>query len=272
MDQRHKSKDGNKNVKSKKNVVILNDNIQVKDIEVDLSMPEKKTEKKRDTPWIEKAKTLPKVEKEFSKIEKNDKSLSDVKLPSKWVLWCHKISSNDWSLSGYEKLFEIKTVYDFWKVFNNFDSLGLEHMHFYLMRDDISPIWEDVENRNGGMCTIKCEFSVCGSVLEDLCVHMVMNSLLDKDKLYESQKSIIDKKINDNEKLTEEEQKFNKNNLLVELNGISISPKINSKNSFSIIKIWNRHYKNDISKLLANKIDNKYSKYSIQYKSNNPEY
>lgn len=159
-----------------------------------------------------------------------------------WVLWCHKLSSNDWSLNGFEQLYTIKTVKNFWSVFCNLSQLGTEYMHFYLMKENINPIWEDDNNRNGGICSIKIEFQQACKIMEDLCAYMVTHTLL-----------VDPHSIN-------------------EVNGIAFSPKINSRNSFAIVKIWNKNKENDTSKLLNGTILEKYDKLSIQYKQNRPEY
>jgi len=52
-----------------------------------------------------------------------------------------------------------------------------------------------------------------------------------------------------------------------DINGLSICP----KNVWCIIKIWNADASNDISKKMPPKIVDKFSKYSIVYKKNEPE-
>lgn len=174
-----------------------------------------------------------------NKIEKSNKVINDYSLLREWVLWTHSLSSNDWSIKGYKKLYVIKTVGDFWNIFNNFTKLGPDCYHIYLMKKGITPMWEDENNRTGGICSMKIDFDKSFLCYENLCSYLVTENIT---------------------------------NNLSDINGVSFSPKINSRLSFSIIKIWNKNNKNNVINDLNKKLINKYSKLSLQYKSNIPEY
>lgn len=167
---------------------------------------------------------------------------ADRSLSCTWVLWTHSLASNDWSLDGYNPIIEINTVSEFWKVFNNFDKLGADCFHMYLMRKGITPMWEDKQNRNGGVCSIKIDFEKSIKEFEELCSYLVTDNLTEN--------------VSDCDNIT----------------GVSFSPKINSRFSFSIIKIWNNDSSKDIMNELNKKLNKKYSKYNPQYKANAPEY
>ena len=226
---------------TKKNIVIIeNDENCDKGDNISNKKLENKTEdKEKDENWCAKASTVKNTSDEPDTLPTTK---DDIPLQFNWVLWCHKLSSNDWSSEGFEQLYTIRTVKDFWRIFGNLHQMGMEYMHFYLMKENIEPRWEYVDNRDGGTCSIKIEFKQACSVMEDLCSHMVIHSLL-------VEPHSID-----------------------EVNGITFSPKINSRNSFAIVKIWNKRRNNDTSKLLNVSLLDKYSKLSIQYKQNKPEY
>lgn len=229
----HGRKPNNKVIGKKNIVIIENDDTD------DNTVKNKPKEGNKTENWCTKAssvKNSPVVEVS-KKIDK-----SDIPLQFNWVLWCHKLSSNDWSLDGFEQLYTIRTVKDFWRIFSNLDQMGMEYMHFYLMKEDIKPTWEDKNNRDGGICSIKIDFQQASGIMEDLCSHMVTHFLL----------------VNPHS--------------IDEVNGIAFSPKINSRNSFAIVKIWNKHRNNDTSKLLNATLLDKYNKLSIQYKQNKPEF
>jgi hypothetical protein len=158
-------------------------------------------------------------------------------LPYRYVLWAHDINNKDWTLDGYQKLCIITNISEFWRLFNNFNKYGYKFRHFFLMKEGVVPIWEHETNRFGGMCSLKVDIGSSINVLTDLCVHMMCNRLTDDSNLDD-------------------------------INGISISP----KNSWAIIKIWNKDCKNDISKNLLPSLIKKYEKMSIKYKPNKPEY
>lgn len=163
----------------------------------------------------------------------------DLKLFTSYTLWCHDTYNKDWSLQSYKKMYTINTVSDFWKVYNNLNKMGYKSNNFFLMKHNIDPIWEHPNNRNGGLCSFKVETEHALSVFENLSMRMLCGMLTD-----------------------------NHPNELEDINGVSFS----SKNSWTIIKIWNSDKKYDISKMLKKEITNTYKNTSIIYKENAPEY
>jgi hypothetical protein len=83
---------------------------------------------------------------------------NDKKLNSHWTVWVHKSPpSDDWTLASYEKKYVISSIGSFWRFFNNFISIDRYCNHIYIMREDIAPIWEDVNNKFGGITSIKID-------------------------------------------------------------------------------------------------------------------
>ncbi len=124
------------------------------------------------------------------------------KLENKWSLWFHKINDHNYTLSGYNKIYEFDKVEYFIKLYreiNNF-SAGM----FFLMKDDIKPMWEDEKNIKGGCWSFKVLKKNINSLWYNLSILIISNNILE----------------------TMEDHKF--------INGISLSPKINN----CIIKIW----------------------------------
>jgi hypothetical protein len=160
---------------------------------------------------------------------------NDIILVTEYVLWVHSINENDWSINGYKQLCTIKTVSDFWKLFNNIHKLNFKNNNFYFMKPKIEPIWEDENNRHGGICSFRIELDHALKVYELLCIFLVCEKLV----------------VN-----------------IDDINGISITP----KNNWAIIKIWNKDKTNKTDKLLHKSILDKYKHVSIQYKQNQPEY
>jgi len=75
------------------------------------------------------------------------------KFKHEWTLWFHNFNNNDWSIKSYQKLITICNICDFWRLYNNHYSLKCGM--FFLMKNDIIPIWEAYENKNGGNWSIK---------------------------------------------------------------------------------------------------------------------
>ena len=88
-----------------------------------------------------------------------------------WVLWYHDMKNPDWTVKGYEQLFEFNTVEDFWILYNNITDLT--NGMYYLMRKDVPPIWDDPKNINGGAWTFKVDKRDLNKVWEDLSCYCV---------------------------------------------------------------------------------------------------
>jgi hypothetical protein len=78
----------------------------------------------------------------------------DVKLSSTWTVWIHENSNCDWSIESYKSIFTIDSVGSMWRFLSIFDNLDKNVRHYYIMRDGITPIWEDNRNINGAICSI----------------------------------------------------------------------------------------------------------------------
>ena len=82
---------------------------------------------------------------------------NDMKLNSYWTVWVHRTSCTDWKITGYQKVYVINSIGSFWRFFNNFQMLDTYHNNIFIMREEIAPIWEDVNNKFGGICSLKID-------------------------------------------------------------------------------------------------------------------
>ena len=139
-------------------------------------------------------------------------------LNTKWILWCHSLTNNNWDLESYNKIYELENIYDY-KSINELINLNDYHNSmFFLMRDGILPIWEDVNNIEGCSLTIK----------------------IPNNKVKKEWDKLILNSITENLKLNKEDYE--------DINGLSISP----KKEFNIIKIWLRNKLNNLDNLENN--------------------
>ena len=139
-----------------------------------------------------------------------------------WNLWYHHIK-DDWTIKGYKNIYTIKNNKDFWDLYNNWDKIGgIVCKQFFLMKNNVKPIWEDENNKNGGCWSFKISENNVIELWEELSVLLVTEELLS-----------------------------NKNNIDNELVGLSICLK---KNNFCVVKIWNNNCKNNSIKLLNPKV------------------
>lgn len=136
-------------------------------------------------------------------------------LNREWVLWFHNEKDN-WKISGFKNIFNIKTPFEFWQLYNNWNKLGgVNQKHFFLMEKNIGPIWEDPSNKNGGCWSFKVPENQAQNLWNDLSIYLITENLSSKNN---------------------------------QINGLSICLK---KNNYSVIKIWNNNSKEN-SLLLLN--------------------
>lgn len=156
-------------------------------------------------------------------------------LNSRWSIWYHH-QKNSWKLESYKKIFEINNIEDFWIFNNNINLLGgINSQHYFMMREDIFPIWEDENNKNGGCWSIKIPLERSYELWIKLSMYIIGETLTNNELL---------------------------------INGISVCAK---NNTTSVVKIWiNDNNLNSIQNL-PTEILNEYG-FNIIYKSHIPEY
>lgn len=130
-----------------------------------------------------------------------------VHFQNKWTLWFHEIDNKDWSINGFQSIFNIHNNEEFWRVYNNIKS-NTEPTYtagmFYLMRDDIQPMWEDERNRYGGVWSYRISRSESDKAWINFSIGLVCSIITTKPEYMQY------------------------------ITGISMSPKINN----CILKIW----------------------------------
>ena len=95
-----------------------------------------------------------------------------------WNVWYHHTKDN-WTIDGYKKIYTIDNGLDFWKLYNNWESLsGVTAKHFFLMKNDTKPVWEDPSNMKGGCWSYKILDSMAAELWEDLSLLLVTNELV----------------------------------------------------------------------------------------------
>ena len=147
----------------------------------------------------------------------------DTKFNNKWNLWFHNDKDN-WTLSGYKKVHEVETITDFWNLYNFWNkNNNITNKHFFLMKNDTNPIWEDPINIQGGCWSFKILDDKAYKLYEELSLYLVCEKLCP---------TISD-----------------------EIMGLSICLK---KNNNVIIKIWNNNSKNNSLKFINENILNKW--------------
>ena len=180
----------------------------------------------------------------------------DLNIPNSFRVLAHHNDDQNWDFGSYQNICTITKWEDIPKLFNTLNKINgvnkFTDFDTFIMKNDISPLWEDLENRNGCICSIKVDsFNDGYYLLKQLMIYTANNTLMEFSP-----------------------ESWDK------INGLSFSPKridnINGEPSYcAIIKVWFKHnYGNNasIDKLFNPDIQNLLSNYSVKVKAIKPEY
>jgi hypothetical protein len=126
------------------------------------------------------------------------------KLSDKWTLWAHLPHNTDWSLKSYIPISTFSTVEETIAVTETLPPQLVENCMLFMMKEGITPTWEDKRNRDGGCFSYKVVNKNVSKAWSDLIYRIVGCSISNNAAFVKS------------------------------VTGITISPKKN----FCIIKIW----------------------------------
>jgi translation initiation factor 4E len=159
--------------------------------------------------------------------EKIQDDSSQHPLNSQWVVWYHNPSDQSWTSDSYKDILELHSIEDYLVLKNSWKTClpeVSEGMYYMMRKTDkgipIFPMWEDENNKNGGVWSFKITKEEADDVWFKLCTYMIGENICENVDICKY------------------------------INGISISPKKN----FCIVKIWNSDYMLSDTKLLSSSI------------------
>jgi hypothetical protein len=130
--------------------------------------------------------------------------INNYKLEFTWNLWNHNLNDKSWKNDSYENIYSFENLYDIQLYTDILNITYLQNSMYFLMRKDIFPTWEDINNKHGCCASFKIPLNdvklVWIKILKELCTENIHTNI----------------------------DKYN------DINGISICP----KKEFNIIKIW----------------------------------
>lgn len=147
------------------------------------------------------------VQSNMSSSSDSDLSLSTSrfhKTHHKWNLWSHLPHDTDWTLSSYNKIYTFSTIEETVFVLQTLPDTLVKNCMLFIMKDDVTPSWEDPKNRQGGCFSYKILNKYVYEIWKELAYVLVGESMSSNPKFVEN------------------------------VTGITISP----KKSFCIVKIW----------------------------------
>lgn len=128
----------------------------------------------------------------------------DIIFPTYWCLYFHNPDDySNWSLESYKKICEIRKLSHLQFIMNLFKDVNFQSGMFFLMRENIPPIWEDDVNIHGGYWSYIIPFNTVNNAWTEISIQLMTEKILPTH--------------------------------IHSANGISISP----KKEFCILKVWN---------------------------------
>ena len=126
------------------------------------------------------------------------------KLNNEWSCWIHYQNDNNWTIDGYKKITNLKSLHDSVLLIENLHENIIKKTMLFFMKDNVLPLWESDDNINGGSFSYKISNNILINTFKGLLYKILGNTIINDEIM------------------------------LNNINGISISPKKN----FCIIKIW----------------------------------
>ena len=77
------------------------------------------------------------------------------KLNFRWNLWAHLPQDSDWTVKSYRLIYNFKTLEDAIAMTETTPDPLIKACMLFVMREGVSPMWEDPKNRNGGSFSYK---------------------------------------------------------------------------------------------------------------------
>ena len=164
-------------------------------------------------------------------------SIAFHKLRCKWNLWAHLPQDPDWTVKSYKNIFQFRTVEEAIGITESLPEALVKNCMLFVMKDGITPMWEDPKNRNGGCFSYKVSNKNVYEVWRDLTYALIGDIISSNSTFVNS------------------------------VTGITISPKKN----FCIIKIWMTNCDHQNPQIVTSEIKN-LSPQGCLFKKHTPEF
>ena len=161
--------------------------------------------------------------------------MNEYKLINKWNFYIHLQNSTEWNIESYYNITEINNVSSAIVLHNYLGDELFKKTLFFVMKNNIEPLWENEHNKNGGSFSLKIHNKEVSRIWKIIYYKLIGETLC-------KNKDIMEK-----------------------ITGISNSP----KKTFTILKIWTRDCENINSNIFnLDMVDLK----TCIFKKHNPEY
>jgi len=112
-----------------------------------------------------------------------DKEMLNDDMEKYYRVLVHHNKDSTWDYESYHKITTIKKWSDISKVFNTlnkvFGETNYTDYDIFIMKNEIYPMWEDIENRSGSICSIKIDSLDIGySIFKTMLIYSANNTLM----------------------------------------------------------------------------------------------
>ena len=159
------------------------------------------------------------------------------KLRYKWNLWAHLPQDSDWTVKSYKKIYQFKSIEEAIAITESLPVDLVKNCMLFIMRDGVTPMWEDPKNRNGGCFSYKVSNKNVFEVWRDLTYILIGETISSNSTFVNC------------------------------VTGITISPKKN----FCIVKIWMTNCDHQNPQIVTSEIRN-LTPQGCLFKKHTPEF
>ena len=115
--------------------------------------------------------------------KKIDSNFLDLNMDNYFKILAHHNDDKSWDYNSYHNITILKTWRDLGTFLKTLNTVSNECSYtdfdIFVMKNEISPMWEDAENRNGSICSIKIDSLTDGyEIFKNLTINMANNTLL----------------------------------------------------------------------------------------------
>jgi translation initiation factor 4E len=137
-------------------------------------------------------------------LHENNELMTPLPLSHKWNIYYHLPNDKSWDIQSYKHIINVSTVEEIISLNENTPENIIKYCMLFIMKDNIAPMWEDSNNKNGGCFSYKIPNKIVVNIWKQMVYALCGGTLMVKKEHFQF------------------------------VNGITISPKKN----FCIIKIW----------------------------------
>lgn len=201
--------------------------------------------------YNKKTYTPPQTSKSKTTIETPTTDILNKNMSNYYKLYARHVDyDKNWNnIQSFNNVETVKTWNELIKMANSLrNNENTKKFNIFIMKNEISPMWEDNENRHGSRTNIKVDdFGECMDIIRILLIYIANNSLLNDDY-----------------------------NSLNTIQGVTFNPKKKDNVTYYIIQIWYKinftikYYKNN--NFMNKNVLNFLNKYSIYTRKQKPEF